>query len=388
MRTLTGPLAAVVYDGADWEQKYQRKFRARRAIVLAAVNHGWSLDDCQRTLLDEHAVAVSGLWTRGEDGRPLGSQAALRRLNADYRACSALATERPVRRSAGEVKQFLGEKAAEVRARPWPGRTGRTDQAVLLAVLAIATKAGTWEPDCSVRDIALRAGITRKTGSASLRRLCGAGWLEPVHNARQADHARRYRVRQVTPHRSLRGVSVETYVARNDARHCADAAHEVWVRLGKASRDLWCALDSAPRSARALAERAAVSPRTADRQLPRLASYRLAERRDAGWIQGAATPDDVVNAEGWLGANSRVERRRSEYAEERKLYATRDQRRGRADAERRADDLAARRRQREADRAPAAPTLTIVNPRACARHQAFGAHPHCLACAALSAAAS
>lgn len=44
MRTLTGEMAGIVYHGADWEARYHSKFRARRAIMLACVNAGWTFE--------------------------------------------------------------------------------------------------------------------------------------------------------------------------------------------------------------------------------------------------------------------------------------------------------------------------------------------------------
>ncbi len=345
MRTLTGPLAGVVYHGRPWQPRYHRKFQARRAVVLAAVNHGWTFDECERVLLDDTAE-VSGLWTRGEDGRDLGRSAAFKRLHGDFRAAAARAAASPQWRSRADVVQWLGEVTADAQSRPWPGRTGRTDKAVMLAVLARATRAGCDQPLCAVRDIAPAAGVTKQTAAVSLRRLCAAGWLERQYERCAPDQAQRYRVRQNQTGYSLGGSGDN--LSSSGARPDAHPAHECWVRLGKTARDLWCALDAQPRTARALAARSQVSPRTAVRQLPKLASVRLSERRPAGWIAGPATPDDVVVAEGWIEANSKVCRRQARYDTDRELYHDPDwkKRRGAADAARRADELAARRAER------------------------------------------
>jgi hypothetical protein len=313
--------------------------------VLAAVNHGWTFDECERVLLDDTAE-VSGLWTRGEDGRELGRSAAFKRLHGDYKAAAARAAEQPQWRSRADVIQWLGEITADARSRPWPGRTGRTDKAVLLAVLARATRAGCDQPLCAVRDIAPAAGITTQTAGAALRRLCAAGWLERPYGRCAPEQAQRYRVRQNHTGDSLR--STRDTLCEDGALTDANPAHECWVRLGKAARDLWCALDAQPRTARALAARSLVSPRTADRQLPKLAAVRLSERRAGGWIAGPATPNDVVIAESWIEENSKVCKRQAQYTTERELYHDPKwrERRAAADAAGRADELAARRRAR------------------------------------------
>jgi hypothetical protein len=65
----------------------------------------------------------------------------------DYRDAQRKAAQSPAWQSAVEVRQWLGEVTAEVSSALWPGRTGRTDQAVMLAALRIASEAGTSEPD-------------------------------------------------------------------------------------------------------------------------------------------------------------------------------------------------------------------------------------------------
>jgi hypothetical protein len=73
---------------------------------------------------------------------------------------------------------------------------------------------------------------------------------------------------------------------------------------------LYQALDVAPSSARKIAERAGVNRKTAGRQLPVLLSHGLASKNAYGWSFGVLSPDDVVEAMGWIEDNSkRVQRR-------------------------------------------------------------------------------
>lgn len=83
---------------------------------------------------------------------------------------------------------------------------------------------------------------------------------------------------------------------------------------------MYYSLGVAPSSARCLARTARVNSRTADRLLPRLASFGLAKRTGQGWVIGPATPDDVVADMGWVESNSRVGQRKAHIDAERDWY--------------------------------------------------------------------
>ncbi|MFC1921800.1 helix-turn-helix domain-containing protein, partial [Chloroflexota bacterium] len=63
---------------------------------------------------------------------------------------------------------------------PWPGRTGATDQAVMIAHLSIALRRGQLIYGASVREIAELAGITRTSASIATNRLIDDGHLRLV----------------------------------------------------------------------------------------------------------------------------------------------------------------------------------------------------------------
>jgi hypothetical protein len=324
MQTLGGEIGAIVHNGAEWRNRYGVKFRARKAVILAAVNNGWSMQDCELVLLDPTA-AVSELWLKGEDDRALGSTQAYKRLSKDYKAAWAYAGDNPAWSSAAEVRQHLGELIAMADTRPWLGRTGRTDKAVMMAALRIASEVGTTEPDLSCRDVSLRAGVTKDTAARALRRLCRQGWLKPRWASQPEGHSRRFTIAQAfdnQTHSSLGGSTgyVSDYETPYVTGKSTNASHEVWTRLGKAALEVWRALGGEPVSAREVAKRASVANSTASRQLPRLASYRLSARYGNGWISGPATPDDVVKDMGWIAYNSKVEQRRTKYEEDREIY--------------------------------------------------------------------
>ncbi len=313
-----GRFAYILYGGVPFGRWYRTKFQARRAVVLHAINQGWSFRDCELAFLDA-TTPGSELWLTGADGRDLGQAEPWKRLSSDFKAMQAHASASPLYRSAVEARQRIGELAAEARTWPWKGRSGRTDRDVLSAIHDAATKVGTDSVDVSTRDIALQAGVTARTAATSLKRLEAAGWLSRAPAAWKRGHAVRYKLGsqplQYYTHDSL-GV-VEVHVCRNATQH---AGREIWVRLGKAAHALYQVLDVAPMTARELARRAGVCNSTASRRLPDLELHGLASKSHRGWSLGTTPPDDVAQAEGWVDAHSRVERRRREYDEDRVTF--------------------------------------------------------------------
>ena len=88
-------------------------------------------------------------------------------------------------------------------------------------------------------------------------------------------------------------------------------AHETWLHLGKGAGELWSLLTDDPQGVRELARAASVSPSTVSRrQLPKLADQELAARQDDGWVTGPRTPNQVAEANGWHGNESKAAKRR------------------------------------------------------------------------------
>jgi predicted transcriptional regulator len=297
---LSGKYGAMFYHGESWELRgYASRFAARRAIVTHAVNRGWSADDCRRELLNP-AYPGSQFWTNGQDGRELTPAEAERRVREDHRACAAYVADRPTYRHAAEVRQEMSVLTARIAARPWPGRTGRTDRDVLAGLLTEMLDVGTDRINYAVRDAMLNAGVkSPDTGNNALRRLEKDGWVErtPVKGWGMA-----------TEYKSLVGARLQR--DRTEAvgvdREPGDAtptaaSHEAWLHLGKACKAIYEALTSEPQGIREIARRASVSPSTASSNLPKLASVDMAVKTDDGWVIGAGTPDDYVYWHGYLG---------------------------------------------------------------------------------------
>src|SRR5262245_60013049 len=109
MKPLQGHLGAIIYHGADWAGHYSSKFAARRAVTLACVNSGWTLDHLIETFMQDDSPARY-LWESDSGHR----EAPQKRLIRDYGACKRKAMESPTWRSAADVRYWLAELTAEV----------------------------------------------------------------------------------------------------------------------------------------------------------------------------------------------------------------------------------------------------------------------------------
>ena len=181
MRQLTGKFARIVYEtDAAWHDYYPDKFRARRAVMLCAVNLGWSLENCQLVFTNPLNPG-SRLWTHGRDERLLTEGQTAKRLMGDYEAATRRALARPPYRDAVEARQALGVALAAVRSTVWRGRAGRTDRGeaswVSTYVLRRATEVGCDRVHVSARNAAIGSGVTPQTAARSLNRLVKSGWL-------------------------------------------------------------------------------------------------------------------------------------------------------------------------------------------------------------------
>ena len=315
---LRGRYADIIFGSGDWEKHYLTRFKARRGVMLHAVNLGWSLKDCRVAFLNP-ANPGSVLWTHGSDGRKLRSPEAVRRVEGDYRSGIAKAVKSPPAAGADEIRQRTGVIRGQVAAAPFHGQAGRTDQNVLLAILDRMAEVGCDKVNLSVRDASLRAGCSVKTAKVSFKRLVQAGWLERTRNpARgQADWFRFKGVAKL-PHMSPKDSPGQVIWGRNPT--LPDPAHECWLHLGKGAGKVWASLTEQPQGVRQLARAGRVDASTCSRQLPRLAEQRLADQQERGWVTGPCTPDDVVLNNGWLGNASKTAKRRRDILMDRISY--------------------------------------------------------------------
>ena len=318
-KPLRDKFADIIYGSGNWEKHYRTQFKARRGVMLHAVNLGWSLKDCRVAFLNP-ANPGSVLWTQGTGGRELRPVEKVKRLEADYKSCTAKAVQSPPAAGADEIRQRVGVIRGQVAAVHFPGRDGRTDRDVLLAVLGRMTEVGCDRVNLSVRDASLRAGVSVRTAKESLKRLVRAGWLGRTRNTvrGQADWFQ-FKGVALLPHMSPKDSPGEVIWGKNATP--LDPAHECWLHLGKAAGTVWSCLTDQPQGVRQLARAGGVDPSTASRQLPKLAEHKLADHVDQGWIAGPCTPVDVMLNMGWLGNGSRTAKRLKDVAIDRVAYA-------------------------------------------------------------------
>jgi hypothetical protein len=319
-KPLTGKYAAIFYSGDAWEEKgYATKFAARRAVMMHAVNIGWTLEDCRREFLNDYYPG-SQLWVTGGNGRKLSKAESEKRLRDDYRACAAKVAQRPAYRHKAEVRQELSILIDRVETRAWGGRTGRTDRDVLVGVLKRMSEIGCDRINYSVRDAMLAAGIASpSTASNALKRLVSDQWLELLEKGGwgvAAEYRSNVAVRLNQP-----GSSGQREMGESRPE---GADHETWLHLGKAARDLYGSLTSEPQTARKLAKAANVHPSTASRNLPKLRAEDMALETDDGWIIGPLSPDDVAYGNTWIGSNSKTQKRQDRVTTDRISYAMRN----------------------------------------------------------------
>lgn len=136
MKPLTGKYAQIIHGQDSWENHYRDKFRARRSIMLHAVNRGWALQDCQDLFTDHE------LWASGSDGRPLGQAETRKRVSQDHAAASTYQKSNPGYHTAADARARIGELKAVARTWPWQGAAGRTDRDLLSPDLSSGLKAG------------------------------------------------------------------------------------------------------------------------------------------------------------------------------------------------------------------------------------------------------
>ncbi len=320
---LQGKYAKILY-GSDisWMSYFTDKFRARRAVMLHAVNRRWTFERCESEFTN-CLNPGSVLWTHGSDDRLLGAGETYKRLRKDYEKCTRKVLDSPTVHSQAEARQQVGVVVAYAKDCEWRGVAGRTDHDVLMFVTKKMMELGSTRMNLSTRDIALGAGVSQYTARISVTRLCKAGWLlrRAPAKAGMAQELELQMPRQGDSHENSHNLSYDPPLLRRGyMRENENPAHETWVRLGKAPKVLYESLQPYPLPANELSAKSGIPLSTAYRNLPRLASYGLAKKLADGWVLGKISPDDVPHNEGWLEENSKAEQRKEKFTEERTAH--------------------------------------------------------------------
>jgi DNA-binding MarR family transcriptional regulator len=157
--------------------QYRSRSEAEFAVVVSAVNHGFSFEGT-RELFEHHAAAAS-----------------------KYGSCSQLEREKRLLREYSKAKNWVSAQKAEVlrtvdslrrqlETLVPRGRTFGTDASVYLQILNTVERSSKLSGiTLPVRDLGLDTGVDARTAGRALRRLEEAGLIEKKRGSRGADAA-------------------------------------------------------------------------------------------------------------------------------------------------------------------------------------------------------
>src|SRR5262245_25253866 len=119
-RPLPAKFQAILEGSQSWQDHYDQGFKARAALVLSALQHGWSRNDITDAFLTSLNDA-SVLWTVGRDGRRLIASQAYKRIDDDIRKAERFMARSPAHHDATEARQRVGEMIELANRQPWAG---------------------------------------------------------------------------------------------------------------------------------------------------------------------------------------------------------------------------------------------------------------------------
>lgn len=207
-------------------------------------------------------------------------------------------------------------------SQPWPGRTGQTDRAVLLACCERA-RLGANEHGvfrASVREVAELARINKKTAATSLNRLASKQLLLTIGQDKTSG-AKLWKFGATI----LRNVYTGTPWLSSSVPITQNSDALERGALGKTASVVWQVLVGQKRSLKPVevGDYAKLSMHQVYRALKKLSEYNLAQKQGKGWI-GIPADDDWLNRNvaAVAGTLGKAEIRKAEHAEERALRAS------------------------------------------------------------------
>lgn len=250
------PRKAVALLHGNGLDGYKSKSEAEQALIVSLVNVGFGFADVL-DLFNRHPCA--GKYAELKAENPKNAE---RWLQHSFNEAAQWATthESPARQTAQAA-------IAWAESRAWPGRTGAVDRLLFLAHLQIAYRAGrlTWAAAC--RDLAERAGISHMTATRATHRLCNIGLLE-VDTPATVDCATLYRLGHELD-------KLLHFLTKGDFRKCNSLSinHDAFRfgGLGKATGEIYAALQESPATVNELAEKTGRRAKTVKRALERMA---------------------------------------------------------------------------------------------------------------------
>jgi predicted transcriptional regulator len=303
-RISKGTWALLRGEGCD---RYPSRSEAEAAIVTGCVNAGLSFGAILGLFL-RHPAA--GKFAELHAKRPSAAIGYLRRTWENAQTWTAA--------HASEGRKLAFQAVQWAQARPWPGRTGRTDHLCYLAHALTAYEVGKLEYHLSERELAETAGLGRDTAHKANGRLRAIELVARVKQTNGAKYAALWRLQsdKILPYPHIpdcEGMVGFCHFGDSIPR----AAHDAFRHrgLGKSAAELWALLRAAPMTAAELAERSGRNVRTVYRNLAKLARivdaatgevFRLVEPGDGDtWRALEADLDGIARAIGTAGAGER-----------------------------------------------------------------------------------
>lgn len=298
-----------------------------QAIVSGAVNAGLALDYIFDKLMEPRNIGGAKVREIADSN---DRKAAYRYVALSYRKALAMQTQsfRGATEALGEIRA-LRDYAGTVA---WKGRTGPTDRAVMLAHLQIAELRKSLTYQASVREIAIRAGLSSVGAvSGAQKRLIEAGWL-------RSDSTGRYDTAStwtIVRRRTEKNNTSHTPSWRSDCSFpCAGwnseatpaGLFEIWRRdgLGQRCGQIFDWIDG--NSCKEVAESLGLSVRAVQAHVKKLKGHGLITLDADGKFRRTGRNLEEVAKE--LGVAGAAERQRVQYQCEREEYQRRFPRRG------------------------------------------------------------
>ena len=298
---LSRRMSAVLRYG-DIEGRYRKsdgsypdRSRVVQAIATGAHNKGWTADALMHVFMDTYNVG-------GEKVREIagsrGEAAARKYVEGALKKAAALP---PPNEGASAIRQSLGATRRAALISPFTGRGGPTEFAVLLVHIGVAEKAGRLHYDLNVRDVALRAGVSRSAASVAHMRLVDTGWLLVLRRGGQ-ERSTLWQLLGPPPSWTVDLPSpswtVDLYGGVREVEDCPgwgmNPNQAVWseIGVGKVGFLVWTRLAQSPTTLATLCLNLDRGPRVVTKHLKALREHGLASCDPSGsWIRGRVSPE-------------------------------------------------------------------------------------------------
>jgi hypothetical protein len=237
--------------------KFKSRSEAEQSLLLCLANVGFTFADVVH-LFNNHPCAGKYAELRAANAK-----------NAERWLSHSFAEAQRISQKDSKQRETIRQAVAWANERAWPGKGGASEQAVFLAHMKIAYKAGTtrgWAAD--KRTLAESAGVS--DASKINKRLLIAGILK-LEKRFTVDRANKYSLSTTLPLPKYSNC-VEVVTLCKDAFRNSNQLNRQKERMafGQIGRQLWEVLRSAPMMAEDLADSTGRDRRTVEKYLERM----------------------------------------------------------------------------------------------------------------------